>query len=172
MVHGGRLVVASNVAVFGSRVEGHDRSTGELIVNWRRAPPKLCASTATSSADQRLRMERLDRCHRRTATAGCEVECLVAFSQLASRRHPEFGEDLAEVPFHCARTDEQVAGDFGIGISIARQSGDVAFLGRQHRCRSVAQLFLWWLACGLEFAARPLGEAVGPHQHEPFVSDA
>src|SRR6185437_13379092 len=100
-----------------------------------------------------------------------EIECGYGAPQLAARRHAKFGEDLAQMPFHRARTDEKMAGDFGVRVAVARQSGDVTFLGRQLHCRPVAPLAAQGLARGLKFAARPPGEArAAPADFRPFRS--
>ena len=72
------------------------------------------------------------------------------------------------MPFDGAAADEQFRGDLGVGASVSGQPDDVLLL-RSELAVGIDLAFADLLAGGKQFAARALGEAVGPDRGEQVV---
>src|SRR6266516_5220734 len=80
----------------------------------------------------------------------------------------QFGEHLAEVPLNGAGADEQFRADLGVGASVSGQPDDVLLL-RGELAVGVDLAFADLLAGGEQFAARALGEGLGPDLGEQVI---
>ena len=89
------------------------------------------------------------------------------FSARASRAlgesDAELRIDLAEVPFHGTRAQEELCGDLGIGVTVARQPGNLLLLSRE----VVARL---WAPLSDSFTGSGQLAAGAVHEHLPFQS--
>jgi hypothetical protein len=83
----------------------------------------------------------------------------------------ELGEYLAQVPFHRARTEEQLGGDLRIGQARPRQLRDLRLLRGERVARFLGGL-AGGFADGGQLAAGPLGERLHADRGEHGVGGA
>src|SRR5262245_35590173 len=88
--------------------------------------------------------------------------------ELPARADVELLEDVPQVPFDGARTEEELRSDLGIRVSIARERRDLRLLRGELRARVVCPLAR--RRAGREqLAGGTAGEAVGPGTDEKLV---
>ncbi len=84
---------------------------------------------------------------------------------------PSLPNTLAQVPLHCARTEEKLSADLGVSLSVGGQARHLRLL-RGQLIERLSGALADCLAGGLQLATGAFGERLGAHVREHRMSDS